>query len=203
MVDAAVCAPLNLPVGPLGRHGNGWWGAATLIATEAALFVYVLFAYYYSGATAHIGWLLEPAPSLKLAAPDTLLLLASSVAAWLGERGILAQRRPQALFGFGLAILMGIVFVAVQWLEWRGKPYGIGTSSYASLYYVTTGMHIAHVIAGIGVLIAIFTWTALDYFSPRRNLVVSAGVLYWHFVDVVWLFVFTTYYLTPYLGFGR
>jgi cytochrome c oxidase subunit III len=53
------------------------------------------------------------------------------------------------------------------------------------------------------VLLALFTWTALDYFSPRRRLVVSAGVLYWHFVDAVWLFVFTTYYLTPYLGFGR
>ena len=203
MVDTAVCAPLNLPVGPLGRHGNGWWGAATLIATEAALFVYLLFAYYYSAATAHSGWLLEPSPSLRLAAPDTLLLLASSVAAWLGERGILAQRRPQALLGFGLAILMGTVFVAVQWLEWHSKTYGIGTSSYASLYYMTTGIHIAHVVAGLGVLIAIFTWTALDYFSPRRNLVVSAGVLYWHFVDVVWLFVFTTYYLTPYLGFGH
>ena len=60
----------------------------------------------------------------------------------------------------------------------------------------------AHVIVGIAVLLAIFVWTALDYFSPRRRLSVSAGVLYWHFVDVVWLFVFTTYYLTPYFGFG-
>ena len=83
------------------------------------------------------------------------------------------------------------------------KTYGIGTSSYASLYFVTTGFHIAHVIVGLVVLLAIFGWTALDYFSPRRRLVVSAGVLYWHFVDAVWLFVFTTYYLTPYLGFGR
>jgi cytochrome c oxidase subunit 3 len=203
MSEATVCAPLNLPVGPTGRHGNGWWGAATLIVTEAALFVYLLFAYYYSGATAHTGWLLEPAPSLRLAASATLLLMASSGAAWIGERGVLANRRLQALVGFGLAFVMGIVFVALQGVEWHAKTYGIGTSSYASLYYLTTGLHIAHVIAGLGVLLAIFLWTALDYFSPRRNLVVSAGVLYWHFVDVVWLFVFTTYYLTPYLGFGR
>ena len=98
---------------------------------------------------------------------------------------------------------MGSAFAVVQWLEWRSKSYGIGTSSYASLYFVTTGFHMAHVLLGIAVLIAIFAWTALDYFSPRRRLVVSAGVLYWHFVDAVWLFVFTTYYLTPYLGFGR
>ena len=98
---------------------------------------------------------------------------------------------------------MGAVFVIVQWFEWHAKPFSLGTSSYASLYFVTTGFHIAHVIVGIAVLAAIFVWTALDYFSPRRRLTVSAGVLYWHFVDIVWLFVFTTYYLTPYLGFRK
>jgi heme/copper-type cytochrome/quinol oxidase subunit 3 len=61
----------------------------------------------------------------------------------------------------------------------------------------------AHVVVGLLVLAALFIWTALDYFSPRRQLVVSAGVLYWHFVDVIWIFVFTTFYLTPYLGFAR
>jgi len=98
---------------------------------------------------------------------------------------------------------MGAMFVAVQWGEWHAKTYDIGTSSYASLYYITTGFHIAHVLAGLGVLAAIFAWTALDYFSPRRQLVVSAGVMYWHFVDIVWLFVFGTYYITPYLGFAQ
>ena len=98
---------------------------------------------------------------------------------------------------------MGAAFVAIQWLEWRSKTYSLGTSSYASLYFVTTGFHIAHVIVGLVILLALFSWTALDFFSPRRRIVVSAGVLYWHFVDIVWLMVFSTYYLTPYLGFGR
>jgi cytochrome c oxidase subunit III len=203
MAEAAVVKPGNLPVGPIGRHGVGWWGVGTLIASEAALFAYLLFAYYYTGATAPEGWLLEPAPVLKLALPNTFLLLLSSLVAWWGEQGILKRRRPQALVGFGAAFLTGAGFAAVQYLEWRSKTYGLGTSSYASLYFVTTGFHMAHVIVGLAVLIAIFSWTALDYFSPRRRLVVSAGVLYWHFVDIVWLFVFTTYYLTPYLGFAR
>jgi cytochrome c oxidase subunit I+III len=98
---------------------------------------------------------------------------------------------------------MGTAFAVVQYFEWRSKTFSLGTSSYASLYFVTTGFHMAHVVVGILVLAAIFGWTALDYFSPRRRLVVSAGVVYWHFVDVVWLFVFTTYYITPYLGFGK
>jgi len=192
-----------LPVGPIGRHGIGYWGVGTLVASEAALFGYLLFAYFYTGATAPRGWLLEPSPVLKLALPNTILLLASSVAAWFGERGVLRQRRTHALLGIGAAFVMGIAFIAVQGYEWVSKPFSIGTSSYASLYFLTTGFHIAHVIIGVLVLAALFVWIALDYFSPRRRLTVSAGVLYWHFVDVVWLFVFTTYYLTPYLGFAK
>jgi heme/copper-type cytochrome/quinol oxidase subunit 3 len=201
--DTAVAQPRDLPVGPLGRAGLGWFGVGTLVATEAALFSYLLFAYYYTGAAAAPGWLLEPHPVLKLALPNTILLLASSGAAWYGERGVLTWRRRQALIGLGCALVMGTAFAVVQYFEWRSKTFSLGTSSYASLYFVTTGFHMAHVVVGILVLAAIFGWTALDYFSPRRRLVVSAGVVYWHFVDVVWLFVFTTYYITPYLGFGK
>jgi heme/copper-type cytochrome/quinol oxidase subunit 3 len=203
MAEVALSQPQNLPVGPIRRHGVGWWGAGTLIASEAALFAYLLFSYYYLGATNREGWLLEPAPSLKLALPNTILLFASSVAAWFGERGILSMKRGQTLLGFGIAFLMGAGFAAVQLLEWRAKTYGLGASSYASLYFVTTGFHMAHVVVGLLVLAALFLWTTLDYFSPRRRLVVSAGVLYWHFVDIVWAFVFITYYVTPYLGFAR
>ncbi|HEY1899015.1 MAG TPA: cytochrome c oxidase subunit 3 [Steroidobacteraceae bacterium] len=200
---ASMSAAPALPVGPIGRHGVGLWGVGTLVASEAALFAYLLFAYFYLCATAGPNWLLESAPSLRIALPNTLLLLASSGMAWWGERGVLTQRRGQALWGFGVACLMGAAFALVQVYEWHSRPFSFGTSSYGSLYFLTTGLHEAHVIVGVLVLAAIFLWTALDYFSPRRRLSVSAGVLYWHFVDVVWLFVFTTYYLTPYLGFGR
>jgi heme/copper-type cytochrome/quinol oxidase subunit 3 len=97
---------------------------------------------------------------------------------------------------------MGAIFTVIQGNEWGAKPFGMGASSYASLYYVTTAFHMAHVLIGLGVLAMLFLWTALDYFSPRRHLTISAGVMYWHFVDVVWLFVFATYYVSPYLGFG-
>jgi heme/copper-type cytochrome/quinol oxidase subunit 3 len=192
-----------LPVGPIGRRGLGWWGVGALVASEAALFSYLLFAYYYTGATAEPGWLLEAHPKLGIALANTILLLASSVAAWWGERGVLTRRRPQALVGFALAFLMGTVFAAVQLYEWHAKTYALGTSSYSSLYFLTTGIHMAHVAAGLLMLLAIFLWISFDYFSPRRRLSVSAGVLYWHFVDLVWLLVFTTYYLTPYLGFAQ
>jgi cytochrome c oxidase subunit III len=202
MAESVTVPRIALPVGPIGRRGVGWWGVGTLVASEAALFAYLLFSYFYYGVTAGPNWALEVHPDLHVALPNTVLLLASSGLAWWGERGVLLQRRPQALWGFGIACLMGSIFALVQLHEWHTKTFSIGTSSFGSLYFLTTGLHEAHVLVGVLILAAIFVWTALDYFSPRRRLSVSAGVLYWHFVDVVWLFVFTTYYLTPYLGFG-
>ena len=140
---------------------------------------------------------------LPLALPNTIILLISSFFAWLGEHGVIRLRRPQAIIGFGGALLLGTIFVVVQFVEWHARPFQLGTNSFASLYYITTAFHIGHVIIGLCALAAILLWTVLDYFSPRRQLTVSAGVLYWHFVDVIWLFVFSTYYITPYLGFPK
>jgi len=203
MAELALATPRDLPVGPIGRSGLGWWGVATLVASEAALFGYLLFSYYYIGATALPGWLLEPRPKLLPALPNTILLVASSFVAIYGEKGVEKNNRAQALIGLGGAIVMGAIFAAVQGYEWWEKPYQFGTTSYASLYFVTTGIHMAHVFVGLLVLASLFGWAAVDFFSPRRRISVSNGVLYWHFVDVVWLFVFTTYYLTPYLGFAQ
>ncbi|MBS0284329.1 MAG: heme-copper oxidase subunit III [Proteobacteria bacterium] len=203
MAELVLARPGKLPVGPVGRHGVGQWGVGALIASEAALFAYLLFSYYYTGASALPGWLLEPAPKMWPALPNTLLLLASSLVAWFGEKGVERGNRVQALAGLLGAFAMGAVFAGVQVYEWAEKPYRIGTSSYASLYFATTGFHMAHVVAGLIILAMLALWVALDFFSPRRRIVVSAGVLYWHFVDAVWLFVFATYYLTPYLGFAR
>lgn len=203
MAELALATPRDLPVGPIGRAGLGWWGVAMLVASEAALFGYLLFSYYYVGATAPVGWLLEPAPKLFPGLPNTLLLVASSLVAWYGENGVERGHRGQALVGFGGAFLMGAIFACVQGYEWWDKPFGFGANSYASLYFITTGFHMAHVIVGLIILASLFGWVAADVFSPRRRISVSTGVLYWHFVDAVWLFVFTTYYLTPYLGFAR
>ena len=196
--------PEKLPVGPIGRHGIGLWGVGTLVASEAALFSYLLFAYFYTGAAAPTGWLLEGHPSLKLALPNTILLLASSFVAWFGEtrRAAAAALTGIARFRDRLADGRGLrdramVRVACETLPHR-RPRATRrcTSSPRASTWRTSS-------SACSCWPALFIWTALDYFSPRRRLSVSAGVIYWHFVDVVWLFVFTTYYVTPYLGFGR
>jgi cytochrome c oxidase subunit III len=196
-------APKNLPVGPIGRRGVGWWGAATLVVTEAALFGYLFFSYFYIGATAPAGWLLDPTPSIKLSLSGVVLMLLSGLAMWNAERAIVRARRGAALTSLAAALVLGAAFVALQGLEWSSKPYGLGASSYSSIYFVTTGMHLVHVVAGLLMLLALIGWTGLGYFDRERRLVIAAGALYWYFVSALSVLLFLCFYVTPYLGFAR
>jgi heme/copper-type cytochrome/quinol oxidase subunit 3 len=175
----------------------------TVIATESALFTYLLFSYFYLGAQAPPGWLLEPHPSLRYALPSTLIALISCACTWWGVRALLTGRRPLALVAFTGALLLGIAFVALGVLDWQSKPFLLGTSSYASVYFVTTGLDLVHWLVGIGIFFFLILWTRLGYFSARRSLVVTASALYWYFVTAIWLAIFVTFYVSPYLGFGQ
>lgn len=202
MAELVHARPGPLPEGPTRDYGIGRGGLIMLVASEGALFGYLLFSYYYVGASAPLPWVAEAHPSLKLALPNTLILLLSSLAMWYGEKATRRGDRDTALAACGAALLLGITFAVVQWFEWQAKSFGPGSSSFGSLYFVTTGFHMAHVLVGLLVLGLLFAWTALDYFTPTRRIVFTNGSYYWHFVDAVWLLVFTTYYVTPYLGFG-
>lgn len=203
MVEHAVSQPQGIPVGPTVWRGVGMWGMWTIVATEAALFTFLLFSYFYLGAQALPGWLLEPQPSLEYALPSTVLVVVSALLTWWGARSIVAGRRNQALFGFVATFILGAVFVGLQILDWRSKPFHVGTSSYSSIYFVTTGLDLLHVLVGLGIFGLLILWTALGYFGPRRSLAVTVGALYWYFVSVIWLAIFATFYVSPYLGFGQ
>lgn len=198
MADLAY-ADTVLPVGSRGRNSVGWWGLLCLIATEGSLFAYLLFSYYYIAVQRGRGWLPEPHPSILLSGPNTAILLSSSVAVWWGEEGVKKGRRGQHLAGLLASILLGLVFLVVQIFEWKSKTFGLQSGAYGSLFFVVTGFHMAHVIVGVLVLSAVFLWSLMGYFGPRHHARVTVAALYWHFVDAVWLCVFFTFYLSPYL----
>lgn len=188
-----------LPVGSVGRRSSGWWGMLTLVVTEASLFAYLLFSYFYLASQAHGTWLPTATPSLKLALPNTIILIASSFVLWWGERGIRQGQRARLLIATSVTLVMGIIFAILQVKEWHNKSFSISDHAYGSLYYTITGFHMAHVLGGLLILAALLLWTALGHFDERRHSAVSIGAIYWHFVDVVWLAVFSTFYLYPYL----
>jgi heme/copper-type cytochrome/quinol oxidase subunit 3 len=189
----------RLPVGSIGHHATGWWAMAAGIVTEAALFSYLLFSYYYTAVQPHTELWPPELPSLALALPNTVVLLASSVAIWFGERGAKRGNANEELVGTAAAIILGIIFVTVQFFEWHNKPFSLNSSAYGSLYFTVTGFHMAHVVIGLLMLLGILVWCWRGYFGPHRHSYVSIAAIYWHFVDVVWLTVFFTFYITPYL----
>lgn len=197
MSEAVLAASIELPAGSLKRIGVGWWGLLCAIAGEAALFAYLLFAYYYDRVEIGRSFVPGPLPELKLALPNTIILLASSVTCWLSERAIKRNARPRAALWLAVSLVLGIVFVGIQLLEWKAKPFSISSHSYGSLYFTTTGFHMAHVAAGlIGLALAVI-WCLRGYFDARRHVPLLIVSAYWHFVDAVWLSVFFTYYITP------
>jgi cytochrome c oxidase subunit I+III len=187
-----------LPVGSCGERASGWWGVLTLVATEAGLFGYLLFCYFYLQSQSAARWPPEGMPKLALAAVNTIVLLSSSVFVWLGERAVRAGRRPRAVAALAVALALGIAFALVQLHEWRDRPYGPTAHLYGSLYFTITGFHLAHVVAGLLILALLTGWTAAGFFGRERRVALTVGGLYWHFVDVVWLFIFTALYVSPY-----
>jgi heme/copper-type cytochrome/quinol oxidase subunit 3 len=198
MAEIAVARPL--PVGSPGRKSSGWYGMMALIVTEASLFLYLLFAYFYFAIWTDSGFLPAKLPTFELAAPDTLVLLTSSVAVWWGERGARKGSRTQLAIGLVVTLVLGAIFVGVQLLEWTQKPFHFNQTTYSSLYFTITGFHMAHVVVGMLVLLVLLFWSLFGYFDAHRNAPVAIGAIYWHFVDAVWLAVFFTIYVTPYLG---
>lgn len=192
-----------LPVGSRGRLSSGWWGMWSVVATEAALFAYLLFSFYYVASQAHGPWPAAGLPKLRIALPDTIILIAGSATVWWGERGVRRGHKGQLRLGLAATLVLGIIFLALQGLEWRDKTFTPASHAYGSLYFTITGFHMAHVVAGLVMLAFLLLWSLLGYFDVRRHSAVSIGAVYWHFVTVVWLFVFATIYVSPYLGLHR
>ena len=188
-----------LPINSRGQGVSGWFGVWGLVATEAALFGYLLFSYAYSGLYAPGGWPPDGPPKLQLAGPNTVILLLSSVSLWWGERGIRRGRRRPLIVGASGALMLGTTFVAIQLAEWHAKPFSFSTDLYSALFFTVTGFHLAHVVVGLLVLATLILWGVLGYFDETRHAAVSIGALYWHFVDAVWIAVFSVLYLAPYL----
>lgn len=187
----------RLPVGGIGRLTTGWWGFLCLLATEGILFAYLIFSYAYLGAQSSQGWPETGAPSLRLALPNTFLLIASSVVLELGLWWFRKDRLKTAALPLLLSAVMGIGFILVQLKEWSDKDFGFSDNAYSASFFTLTGFHLAHVAVGVLALLVLTLWAWQGRFPHKGSLHLFVGRIYWHFVDLVWLVVFTTAYLVP------
>lgn len=125
------------------------------------------------------------------------LLLASSGTAWWGEKGIERGDSVRLRIGLTLTLLLGLGFLGLQASEYAHRETSWTTSAYDSLFITITGFHGAHVAGGLRMNLYVQIRAWLGHFDAGRHQAVSNAVLYWHFVDGVWLFILASLYLSP------
>ena len=188
--------------GTLVMEGSGvqsvaWWGMVCVLVTEGAFFLYLLASYFYLASTSTNAFPTHGPPEIRLALLNTCILFASSVTLELGKRAVRRGNNGRAAIGTGVTILLGLVFIALQLVEYSGHAGRPTDDAYASLFFTITGFHGLHVCVGILMLVVLFTRIVRGHFSAKRHTAVTNVTMYWHFVDVVWFVVFTSLYLTP------
>ena len=112
----------------------------------------------------------------------------------LEDHALIEGDRRGLMRGLGLTILLGIAFTCLQAYEYGHAQFGITSGIYGSTFYMATGFHGFHVIVGTCFLIVCFFRARSGHFKPEHHFGFEAAAWYWHFVDVVWLFLFICVY---------
>lgn len=195
-----IANPYELPVNPGHRGNPGWWVMVFVITTEAMLFAYLLASYYYLGSMTSGAFPAGGTPPLELTLPNTIILLISSGTMWWGERGIRRGDQRRLRVGMLITLILGVIFLVIQGIEYSKKPFALQTNAYSGLFFVITGLHGTHVLVGLLMNVVVQVWAWRGWFGPGRHLAVTNTAMYWHFVDAVWLVVFFTIYITPHFS---
>ncbi|MGH7100815.1 MAG: cytochrome c oxidase subunit 3 [Acetobacteraceae bacterium] len=125
----------------------------------------------------------------------TMILLLSGTTVTWAHHCLLERDRKGLVAGLGLTVILGICFTAGQLFEYTHSPFPFHGGVYPSVFFLATGFHGFHVIVGTCFLAVCFFRARAGQFSPERHFGFEAAAWYWHFVDVVWLFLFTCIYL--------
>jgi cytochrome c oxidase subunit III len=172
-------------------------GMACLIATESALFSVFVIAYlFYMGKS-----LTGPFPADVLEMPilATICLLSSSLTIVLAERGLHKGSMGQFKLWWLLTILLAAEFLGATAYEWyeliRLEHFTISTNLFGTTYYSLVGLHGSHVIVGLVLLVTVFYFGVRGHDLHPHAERIKMISWYWHFVDAVWVVVFTVVYV--------
>jgi heme/copper-type cytochrome/quinol oxidase subunit 3 len=191
-----------LPETAVGARSFGWWGMVWLIATEATLFAILLASYFYIRFRSGPEWPPEGIhePALTLPLLMTAILWSSSVPVHMAEKGIERGNQQRLRGGLAVGFLLGAVFLlitlGVEWPETLHE-FTPRTNAYGSMFFTVTGFHLSHVVVGLSVsaFTQVRAWQGA--FDEHKHVSVQNFAMYWHFVDVVWLFVLLSIYVSP------
>jgi cytochrome c oxidase subunit 3 len=125
---------------------------------------------------------------------NTLILLTSGITVTWAHHALIEGNRRHLLQGLGLTVILGLIFTSLQAYEYGHATFGFKDGIYSTTFYLATGFHGFHVIVGTIFLIVCFFRAKKGHFKPEHHFGFEAAAWYWHFVDVIWLFLFVCIY---------
>jgi heme/copper-type cytochrome/quinol oxidase subunit 3 len=176
-------------------------GMVLFIVSEVLFFFAFFWAFFHSSlAPTHVLGSVWPPVAIEVFSPfgipllNTCLLLASGAAITLAHHALIAQDRDLCIGAQESTIQFAILFTGIQAYEYFAAPFSIYDGIYASTFYLATGFHGLHVIIGTLFILVSYNRYRADHFTPKNHFGFEAAAWYWHFVDVVWLFLFISIY---------
>nr|YP_009755824.1 cytochrome c oxidase subunit III [Harpalus pensylvanicus]QIQ23147.1 cytochrome c oxidase subunit 3 [Harpalus pensylvanicus] len=177
------------------------WGMILFITSEVFFFISFFWGFFHSSLSPAIElgnmWPplgIQPFNPLQIPLLNTLILLTSGVTVTWAHHGLMENNYSQALQGLLFTVLLGIYFTILQGFEYIEAPFTIADSVYGSSFFMATGFHGLHVIIGTTFLLVCLIRHYYNHFSSIHHFGFEAAAWYWHFVDVVWLFLYISIY---------
>lgn len=178
------------------------YGMALFIASEVMFFVAFFWAFFHNAfevfSPAIDVW---PPEGVEVFDPwgipflNTLILLTSGTTLTWAHHSLLEGKRDGLIKGLALTVVLGVLFLGFQIYEYASAGFGFTDGIYSSTFYMATGFHGFHVFVGTVFLIVCLVRAGRGDFTPEQHFGLEAAAWYWHFVDVVWLFLFGAVYI--------
>lgn len=177
------------------------WGVILFIVSEVMFFFAFFWAFFHSSCNPNlaIGGVWPPAYIItldpwKIPLLNTFILLTSGAAVTWAHHSIIHGSKEEASYGLIVTIFLALIFTGFQGYEYCTAAFSISDGIYGSCFYMATGFHGFHVIIGTCFLTVCLYRLYVDHFTREHHFGFEAAAWYWHFVDVVWLFLFVTVY---------
>ena len=171
-------------------------GMLLFIASEIMLFGAFFTAYFFIRVSGSDPWPLPPFHlPVFVAGVNTAILVTSSFTMHWALQSIKRGNRAGLQAGMVLTFFMGLTFLLTQVTEYARVGFAPHDGAFGTIFYCLTGLHGAHVFVGLTILLFITIRSFRGHFSPQHHHGVEIGGIYWHFVDVMWIVVYSTIYI--------
>lgn len=177
------------------------WGIIFFIISEVFFFISFFWTFFHRSLTPTIElgniWPpinIEPFNPFQIPLLNTTILLSSGISITWAHHRLIEGNKTQTLQSLLLTIILGIYFSILQSYEYIEASFTISDSVYGSIFFLATGFHGCHVLIGTIFLLVCYIRLFKNHFSNQHHFGFEAAAWYWHFVDVVWLFLYVSIY---------